>query len=52
MRLGGDEHVLLATQHHIVSDGWSTGVLAREVSALYDAYGRGLPSPLPELPIQ
>ncbi|HEU5182484.1 MAG TPA: amino acid adenylation domain-containing protein [Candidatus Polarisedimenticolia bacterium] len=38
--------------HHIVSDGWSMGVLVREVAALYDAYAAGRPSPLPGLPIQ
>ncbi|HEX2191091.1 MAG TPA: condensation domain-containing protein, partial [Longimicrobiaceae bacterium] len=52
LRLAGDEHVLLLTLHHIVSDGWSTGVLLRELSALYRAFLRGEPSPLPELPIQ
>jgi amino acid adenylation domain-containing protein len=38
--------------HHIVSDGWSEGVLGRELSALYTAFSAGLPSPLPELPVQ
>ena len=38
--------------HHIVADGWSTGVLVREVAALYAAYARGQVAPLPELPIQ
>jgi Condensation domain len=52
LRLGEEEHVLLLTMHHIISDGWSTGVLAREVAALYGAFSRGLPSPLPELPVQ
>ncbi|HVR96471.1 MAG TPA: condensation domain-containing protein, partial [Thermoanaerobaculia bacterium] len=46
------EHVLLFTLHHTVSDGWSMGVLAREVAALYEAFAAGLPSPLPELPLQ
>jgi amino acid adenylation domain-containing protein len=52
LRLDEEEHVLLTTVHHIVSDGWSTGVMAREVSALYDAFRRGIASPLPELPVQ
>ena len=52
LRLGEEEHVLLATMHHIVSDGWSVGVLVRELSALYAAYTRGEESPLAELPIQ
>ena len=46
------EHVLLLTMHHIVSDGWSMGVLVREVAALYEAFSQGQPSPLPELPVQ
>ncbi|MGO4780815.1 condensation domain-containing protein, partial [Lysobacter sp. 2RAB21] len=52
LRLSEHEHVLLVTQHHIVSDGWSIGVLVQEVSALYDAYRQGQPDPLPPLPIQ
>ena len=46
------EHVLLLTMHHIVSDGWSMGLLMREVAVLYEAYAQGRPSPLPELSIQ
>ena len=41
LRLGGDEHVLLLTMHHIVSDGWSMGVFVRELAALYAAYRDG-----------
>ncbi|HSU83481.1 MAG TPA: condensation domain-containing protein, partial [Thermoanaerobaculia bacterium] len=52
LRLGAGEHVLLVTMHHIVSDGWSTGVLVRELGALYAAAVMGAPSPLPELPFQ
>ncbi|MFL6332077.1 MAG: amino acid adenylation domain-containing protein, partial [Pyrinomonadaceae bacterium] len=52
LRLGRQEHVLLVTVHHIVFDGWSTGVLLKEVTALYGAYSRGLTPALPELPIQ
>jgi amino acid adenylation domain-containing protein len=52
VRLGEQDHVLLLTLHHIVSDGWSMGVLFRELSALYRAYCAGKPSPLPALPIQ
>ncbi|HET7228765.1 MAG TPA: amino acid adenylation domain-containing protein, partial [Longimicrobium sp.] len=51
-RLGEGDHALLLTLHHIVSDGWSTGVLVRELSALYTAFSRGEPSPLAELPLQ
>jgi amino acid adenylation domain-containing protein len=52
VRLDEEEHVLLLTMHHIVSDGWSMGVLVSEVSALYEAYVAGRPSPLAELPLQ
>jgi amino acid adenylation domain-containing protein len=52
LRLDEADHVLCFTLHHIVSDAWSTEVLVREVSVLYDAFSRGEPSPLPELPIQ
>ncbi|NRD47314.1 non-ribosomal peptide synthetase/type I polyketide synthase, partial [Corallococcus exiguus] len=51
-RLGSTEHVLALTLHHIVSDGWSMGVLVREVAALYEAFSQGRPSPLPPLPVQ
>jgi amino acid adenylation domain-containing protein len=52
LQLADDEHVILFTLHHIIADGWSIGVLVREVAALYRAYTQGLPSPLPPLPIQ
>ncbi|HEX9937035.1 MAG TPA: amino acid adenylation domain-containing protein, partial [Longimicrobium sp.] len=52
LRLGAEDHVLLLSMHHIVSDGWSTGVLFRELSALYAAYREGRESPLPELAVQ
>ncbi|HEY4561927.1 MAG TPA: condensation domain-containing protein, partial [Thermoanaerobaculia bacterium] len=52
LRLGEEEHVLLFAMHHIVSDGWSMGVLAREVGALYPAFAAGQASPLPVLPVQ
>jgi amino acid adenylation domain-containing protein len=52
VKMGADEHVLLFTLHHIISDGWSMGVLTREVSALYAAFAEGRPSPLSELPVQ
>ncbi|MET0395816.1 MAG: amino acid adenylation domain-containing protein, partial [Longimicrobiaceae bacterium] len=52
VRLGDAEHVLLITLHHVVGDGWSMGVLAREVSALYAAFSRGEEPRLPELPVQ
>ena len=52
LRLAQTEHIVLFTMHHIVSDGWSQGVLVREVAALYEAYSRGESSPLPALQIQ
>ena len=50
--LGPEDHVLLLTMHHIASDGWSVGVINRELTALYEAFSQGRPSPLGELPIQ
>ena len=52
LKLGEEDHVLLFTMSHIVSDGWSTEILTREVGTLYRAYLAGEPSPLDELPIQ
>ncbi|MBI5302089.1 MAG: amino acid adenylation domain-containing protein [Chloroflexi bacterium] len=52
LRLADDEHLILLTMHHIISDGWSMAVLIGELGALYAAFSMGLPSPLPELPIQ
>jgi amino acid adenylation domain-containing protein len=52
IRLAAQEHVLLITMHHIVSDGWSMGVLTNELSALYQAYRAGDEDPLPPLEIQ
>ncbi|MGL5833955.1 MAG: condensation domain-containing protein, partial [Waterburya sp.] len=46
------EHIVLFTTHHIVSDDWSTGILIQEIATLYQAFLSGKPSPLPELPIQ
>ncbi|HEX7241526.1 MAG TPA: amino acid adenylation domain-containing protein, partial [Longimicrobiaceae bacterium] len=52
LRLDAEDHVVCFTLHHVVSDGWSMGVLVREVSALYGAYARGGSPGLPELPVQ
>jgi len=52
VRLAEDDHVLLLTMHHIVSDGWSMGVLVDELSRLYAAFRAGRADPLPALPIQ
>src|SRR5688572_492662 len=52
LRLRNEEHVLILTMHHIISDGWSQGVLKMELGALYEAGVKGERSPLPELSIQ
>ncbi|NTX04443.1 non-ribosomal peptide synthetase, partial [Myxococcus sp. CA040A] len=52
LTLDEHEHVLLIVNHHVISDGWSIGVLSQEVPALYLAFALGRPSPLPELPVQ
>ncbi|MCL5225673.1 non-ribosomal peptide synthetase [Pseudomonas nunensis] len=52
VRLAEDEHVLLLTQHHIISDGWSMGVLTRELGLLYEAAIQDRDNPLPPLPVQ
>ncbi|HEU4881857.1 MAG TPA: amino acid adenylation domain-containing protein, partial [Longimicrobium sp.] len=52
IRMAADDHFLLLTMHHIVSDGWSMGVLTRELGTLYAAFCRGEENPLPPLPIQ
>jgi amino acid adenylation domain-containing protein len=50
--LGEAEHVVLLSLHHIVFDGWSNAILIQEAATLYEAFSKGEPSPLPELPIQ
>ena len=52
LRLSEQEQILLLTTHHIVSDAWSTGILFRELGALYNAFAAGKGSPFPPLPIQ
>ncbi|MGE8146099.1 amino acid adenylation domain-containing protein [Pseudomonas frederiksbergensis] len=52
IRLNAQDHVLLVTMHHIVSDGWSIGVLTTELAALYEAFRHGLDDPLPALAVQ
>ena len=51
VRLARDDHVLLITMHHIVSDGWSMGVFTRELGALYDAFA-GAARSAPALAVQ
>jgi amino acid adenylation domain-containing protein/thioester reductase-like protein len=52
MRDGESSYGLLVTMHHIVADGWSLGVFARELSTLYNAFVRGEGDPLPPLAVQ
>ncbi len=50
--INSDKHYLLVNMHHIISDGWSIGVLVKEFTALYSAYSSNQPNPLPPLEIQ
>ncbi|HEY7414174.1 MAG TPA: condensation domain-containing protein, partial [Ktedonobacteraceae bacterium] len=52
LHLCEEEHILLLTMHHIVSDGWSLDICRQELATLYAACSSGQSSPLPELPIQ
>lgn len=52
VRLAPEEHVLLLTMHHIITDGWSMQVLVREMTTLYEAFAERRPSPLAEPSIQ
>ncbi|HEY6122093.1 MAG TPA: condensation domain-containing protein, partial [Pyrinomonadaceae bacterium] len=52
VRLAEDDHWLVLTMHHIVSDGWSMGVLTRELSTIYDAIATNRPITVSELPVQ
>jgi amino acid adenylation domain-containing protein len=52
LKLAADEHILLLTLHHIIADGWSIGVLNRELSSLYGAYAQGMGASLHDLPVQ
>ncbi|WP_243667325.1 amino acid adenylation domain-containing protein, partial [Pseudomonas brassicae] len=52
LQLGAEDHVLILTQHHIVSDGWSMQVMVDELIALYAGYSQGREVSLPALAIQ
>jgi acyl carrier protein len=52
LQLDEDEHVGIVMMDHIVCDGWSKGILVREIAELYEAFSQGQPSPSSELPIQ
>ncbi|MBI6548643.1 non-ribosomal peptide synthetase [Xenorhabdus lircayensis] len=52
LRLAENEHILLLTQHHIISDGWSLNILMHELATLYHAFSEGQNDPLPALTLQ
>jgi len=52
LRLAAGDHVLSVTMHHVISDGWSTGVFRRELEGLYATAAGGRPTPVPPLPVQ
>ncbi|MEW6737531.1 MAG: amino acid adenylation domain-containing protein, partial [Acidobacteriota bacterium] len=52
IKIEAEEYVLVFVIHHIISDGWSSNILTRELVTLYKAFTNGLPSPLPELTLQ
>ena len=52
LQLGPEDHVLIVTMHHIVTDAWSNGVFMREASTLYNSFVKQQPASLPELPVQ
>jgi amino acid adenylation domain-containing protein len=52
LQLGAEDFVLVCTIHHIISDGWTIGVMVRELGALYEAFANKRPSPLAPLPVQ
>jgi amino acid adenylation domain-containing protein len=52
VRLEPQRHLFVLNAHHIAVDGWSLGIVYRELAALYEAYHRGQPSPLAEPPVQ
>ena len=52
LQISDREYVLLFSMHHIITDGWSLGIMIRELSAFYQEFTTGRPASLPELPIQ
>ncbi len=52
LRLNPQEHWLLITMHHIITDGWSYGIFLQEIETIYNAFSNGLPSPLSEVSLQ
>ncbi|MBV7326659.1 amino acid adenylation domain-containing protein [Chloroflexi bacterium TSY] len=52
LKLAPDIHIFLLVKHHIITDGWSFGLLRQELNKLYIAYAHDLPLKLPRLPVQ
>ena len=52
LRLAAEDHVLVLSMHHTVSDGWSMGIFFKELAGVYEAFCQGKASPLPPLPVQ
>jgi amino acid adenylation domain-containing protein len=52
IRMAADQHILVVTLHHIISDGWSVDLMCKELAAVYAGFASGKPATLPELPIQ
>lgn len=52
LKLNEEEHALVLNLHHLAADGWSMGIFTRELRALYEAFSKSQPSPLPALPVQ
>ncbi|HET7460810.1 MAG TPA: amino acid adenylation domain-containing protein [Longimicrobium sp.] len=52
LRIAADDHLLVLLTHHIATDGWSTGIVLRELWTLYEAYAAGEQAALPGLPVQ
>jgi len=52
LRVKEQDHILIVTKHHMITDAWSSNVFIRELVAIYDAYSKGQPTPLAEMPVQ
>ena len=52
IKLEEEEHIVLLVMHHIITDGWSTGIFLEELTTLYAAHLAGMPNPLPSMPLQ
>ncbi|MDM8515212.1 amino acid adenylation domain-containing protein [Desulfobacterales bacterium HSG16] len=52
IKLAPGDHVFVLTLHHIITDAWSVGIMIREITMVYEAFSKGMPSPLAPLKIQ